>query len=352
MTPLLRVKDIHKRFSPQGAPVLDGVSFDAEEGELFALVGPSGCGKTTALRCVAGFERVDAGTIELRGKALAAPRVHAPPEQRGIGFVFQDYALFPHLTVLDNVRFGLQGMRKGAATDRAREVLAMVGLKGVEDRFPSQLSGGQQQRVALARSIAPSPRLLLLDEPFSNLDAALRNNTRAEIRALLKDAGMTAILVTHDQEEALSIADRLAVMSHGRIEQSGAPEAIYNHPSNPFVAEFLGATNLIRVNAVEDGAESILGPLRLDRAARGDVVVSMRPEQLAMETPQDGEAAGEILSREFKGHDQTYRVRIAGVTIVVQTHASSPWRVGDRVALRPLQPAVVVTPACVELSNA
>ncbi len=239
MPALLTVSCLSKRFALNALPVVNGLSFEVEEGETFALLGPSGCGKTTALRCIAGFERADSGTVTLAGRTLVADGVAVPPEQRGIGFVFQDYALFPHLSVRDNVLFGLRTMGKKQSAERADDVIRLVGLAGFEHRKPHALSGGQQQRVALARAIAPRPRLLLLDEPFSNLDALLRQEMRERVREMLKQEGMTALLVTHDQEEALSFADRVAVMQNGRIDQIGTPEAIYATPRTLFVAQFL-----------------------------------------------------------------------------------------------------------------
>ncbi len=348
MTPLLAVEDLHKRFNPGDPLVLGGVTFTLEDGEIFALVGPSGCGKTTALRIIAGFERPCAGVVRLRDRVIAGPGAHTPPEDRGVGFVFQDYALFPHLSVLENVMFGLHRLARRAARKRAEEVLAMVGLSHVTERFPPQLSGGQQQRVALARSIAPSPRLLLLDEPFSNLDAGLRQATRTEVRDLLKRSGMSAILVTHDQEEALTMAGRLGVMNAGKLEQTGVPEQLYRQPASSFVAQFLGATNLIEATARGLHAETLLGNLPLDHTATGEVLLSVRPEQLSIEPMVDGVPGGEILTREFKGHDQTYRVLIQDRIVAVQTHPNSPWSVGDRVSVRPLEPAVVLRAASSE----
>lgn len=209
----LRVENLTKRFHPDLPPVVQEVSFSLERGEVFALLGPSGCGKTTTLRLIAGFEHPDAGAIYVDGQAIT----HLPPERRGIGFVFQDYALFPHLTVEQNVAFGLRGMSAKARRERAMEVLQMVGMTVFKDRKPSELSGGQQQRVALARAIAPGPKVVLLDEPFSSLDAGLRQATRDEVRHLLKASGIASVLVTHDQEEALSFADRLGVMRSGQL---------------------------------------------------------------------------------------------------------------------------------------
>ena len=215
MSMILQVDGLTKHFEPEAPPVVSEVGFAVEDGEIFALLGPSGCGKTTTLRCIAGFERSDAGTVSLQDRLLTGPGVHVPPEQRGVGLVFQDFALFPHLSVLENVMFGLPKKPAADRERRAREALKMVGLDGLGDRAPHNLSGGQQQRVALARTLAPQPGLILLDEPFSNLDALLRQGTRQEVRTLLKKQGMSAVLVTHDQEEALSFADRIGVMRRG-----------------------------------------------------------------------------------------------------------------------------------------
>jgi len=342
MTALLTMDRVSKTFSHRDGPVLREVSFSVEPGELFSLVGPSGCGKTTALRIVSGFERPGSGTVSLGGRMLSGPKVHVSPEDRGLGFVFQDYALFPHLTALDNVAFGLRGLPKSKARARAMESLTMVHLAEAAHRYPGQLSGGQQQRVALARSLAPRPKVLLMDEPFSNLDAGMRLATRSEVRALLKASGTTTVLVTHDQEEAMTMGDRLAIMRDGRVEQADAPETLYRKPRTAFVAAFLGATNLLQAEA--DGADAIsaLGPLILDRQARGPVQVSLRPEQLVMSPPADGGPRAIITAREFKGHDQTYRVCLAGQELLVQSHSSCTWRPGDQVRLQVLDAAVVL----------
>lgn len=330
----LRVENLTKRFHPDLPPVVQKVSFSLERGEVFALLGPSGCGKTTTLRLIAGFEHPDAGAIYVDGQAIT----HLPPERRGIGFVFQDYALFPHLTVEQNVAFGLRGMSAKARRERAMEVLQMVGMTVFKDRKPSELSGGQQQRVALARAIAPGPKVVLLDEPFSSLDAGLRQATRDEVRHLLKASGIASVLVTHDQEEALSFADRLGVMRSGRLEQIGTPEEVYERPSTPFVAQFLGRTNLLPGEARGLEATTALGKLALASGAVGPVMLSLRPEHLRLE--MGGEA--EVLAREFKGHDLTYRVRLAGREYLVHEASGSAFRPGDRVHIRVVAKAVVV----------
>jgi iron(III) transport system ATP-binding protein len=324
--------------------VVQEVSFEVGPSEVFALLGPSGCGKTTTLRLIAGFEQADRGQIWLDGQEIT----RRPPEERGIGFVFQDYALFPHLSVYENVAFGLRHLRGKARQERVLEVLGLVGLTVFRDRKPGELSGGQQQRVALARAIAPGPKLVLLDEPFSSLDAALRQSTRDEVRSLLKQSGIGAILVTHDQEEALSFADRLAVMRSGQLEQIGTPEEVYHHPRTPFVAQFLGRTNLIPGEARGLEAETPLGRVMLAEEARGAVLLSLRPEGLALAAPLEHlgivgrQLEGMVLAREFKGHDMTYRIQLGGRELLVQESPESPFRPGDKVRVLVRAKAVVV----------
>ncbi len=342
--PILRVQGLTKRFHPSLPPVVQGVSFEVGQGEVIALLGPSGCGKTTTLRLIAGFEQADSGQIWLDNQEIT----RLPAEERGIGFVFQDYALFPHLTVFENVAFGLRHLRGKARQTRVLEVLGLVGLTVFKDRKPSELSGGQQQRVALARAIAPGPRLVLLDEPFSSLDAALRQSTRDEVRALLKQSGIGAVLVTHDQEEALSFADRLAVMRAGQLEQTGTPEEVYHHPRTPFVAQFLGRTNLIPGEARGLEAETPLGRVVLTEEAYGAVLLSLRPEGLALAAPlghlgiSGQQLQGIVLAREFKGHDMTYRIELGNRELTVQESPKSPFRPGDKVRVLVRAKAVVV----------
>lgn len=347
--PILSVDNLQKRFG-SGPPVVSGLDFEVEEGEIFALLGPSGCGKTTTLRILGGFERQDGGCVRFGGRVLCGDDDDVPAERRGIGLVFQDYALFPHLTVLKNVLFGLRNWSKSDRRKRAKDVIQMVGLSGFEDRYPRQLSGGQQQRVAIARTLAPKPSLVLLDEPFSNLDALLRQSTRQEIREVLKEAGMTALLVTHDQEEALSFADRVAVMRGGRIEQVGTPEEVYYRPRTLFVAQFLGRTNLLLAQAHGGMATTSIGRLPIDRETDGNVLLSLRPEHLALGDPDEMPEAprGHVTAREFKGHDITFRVDVEGSEYLAHTHNRVTYQAGDAVALYPTEPAVVLegmTPA-------
>jgi iron(III) transport system ATP-binding protein len=329
---LLQVEGLTRQFTAGEAAAVDRVSFALGEGELLALLGPSGCGKTTTLRMIGGLEEPDAGRILLRGRDIT----RLPPEKRGIGIVFQDYALFPHLDVLDNVRFGLRHLSRAQARARAEEMLALVGLEGLARRRPHELSGGQQQRVALARTLAVSPLLVLLDEPFSNLDAAMRVETRQEVRRLLKRAGSSGILVTHDQEEALALADRIAVMEKGRVLQIGTPDEIYRNPATRFVAAFIGRSNILPGRAEGLAAETTFGRLPLSRAANGAVSLAVRPEQIMIEPDQQGRAA--VVGREFRGHDQLYWVQDGDRCFLVISGpgqgAEAPLEIGARVRLR------------------
>lgn len=345
MNQLLRIENLTKAFDETG-PVVDSLTFDVKENEIFALLGPSGCGKTTCLRLISGFERADEGQIFVEDQLLESPDQHVAPQDRGIGFVFQDYALFPHLSVIENVAFGLTDIPKHKRHVYAEEVLCRTGMGDYKDRNPSELSGGQQQRVALARAIAPKPKLVLLDEPFSNLDAVLRDTTRKEVRSILKKAGMSALLVTHDQEEALSFADRVAVMNEGHIEQIGKPEEVYYKPKTKFVAQFLGRTNLFHVDA--SGDEEVmteLGKLQLNCHASGRVLCSIRPEHLTLEKPNGTEVksgVGTIISREFKGHDITYHVMLNGEKYLVHTDNRLLFDPEEKVIIKPLESAVVL----------
>lgn len=343
MNILLKANGLTKAFEPP-EEVVKEVSFTVNRHEIFAFLGPSGCGKTTMLRMIAGFEQPDRGEVILNKRTLVDSNIFINPENRGIGFVFQDYALFPHLPVIRNVMFGLKNVPRKQREEQALEVLCMMGLREYRDRSPFELSGGQQQRVALARAIAPTPELVLLDEPFSNLDAVLRQSTRTEIRSLLKKTGMSAVLVTHDQEEALSFADRIAVMNEGRIEQIGTPEEVYYRPRTRFVAQFLGTTNLISAEATGTTALTEFGQVSLDRPTTGRATLSIRPEHLTIEQSSDHNEnpSGEIISKDFKGHDITYRVRVKARECLVHTDNRVNFHPGDRVHVKPLESAVVL----------
>jgi iron(III) transport system ATP-binding protein len=313
-----------------------------------ALLGPSGCGKTTTLRLIAGFEDPDAGVIEVGGRVVAAVGDGTwrsePPEARRVGMVFQDYALFPHLSVADNVAFGLPRLSRGEREARVAAALATVGLAGLGGRAPHQLSGGQQQRVALARALAPNPAVVLLDEPFSNLDPELRAEVRAEVRQILAAAGATALLVTHDREEALSLADRVAVMGGGRIVQVATPEELYHRPATRWVAAFVGDAEFLPGEANGRRVATDLGDLPAHSAATGPVEVMLRPEQLRLVPVPDAAGAASsdssdtaranatVLTRQFYGHDQLMTVQLdAGRHLRARLGPYGGIRPGDRV---------------------
>jgi iron(III) transport system ATP-binding protein len=315
---------------------VDGVNLEIERGEICALLGPSGCGKTTMLRLIAGFERPDQGCIELAGQVIAGSRSFLPPERRRIGMVFQDYALFPHMSVAANVGYAL-----GRRPDRARvaEVLDLVGLGDLGDRHPHELSGGQQQRVALARALAGTPELVLLDEPFSGLDAGLRARVRQEVRAILVAAGVTALFVTHDQEEALSLADRVAVMRDGRVQQIGTPEEVYGRPASRWVAEFLGEADVLPATVRDGWVECELARVPADGVGAGEAEVLVRPEAVALSYgPRAGgrtQLEGVVVEREFFGHDQLVHVELPSGRRVRSRSLSYPvWHPGDRVRVQ------------------
>jgi ABC-type Fe3+/spermidine/putrescine transport system ATPase subunit len=315
--------------------VVDGIDLHIEEGETLALLGPSGCGKTTTLRMVAGFLEPDAGEIHLSGRAVAGRGASVPTERRQLGMVFQSYAVWPHKSVFDNVAFGvaLQGLSRAELQRRVLAALDLVQLADFAKRFPGEISGGQQQRVALARAIVVEPKLLLLDEPLSNLDAALRHEMRLELKRLTKRTGMTSLYVTHDQEEALILGDRVAVMRAGRIEQIDTPEALYRRPRSRFVAGFVGASNAIPANVVERDllgarlqveAPAFRGPFwagaeasLLRAASKGDpVMVILRPEDLALAAPGSGDADARLIDAAFIGNRYDVEVDAGGQTLI------------------------------------
>ena len=320
----IRLAGLRKTFD---RPVLEGVNLEVGSGQIVALLGPSGCGKTTMLRLIAGLEEPDAGEIHLGQAMVTGPRRHVSPEKRRVGLVFQDWALFGHMTVGENVAYGLP--RKERSAQRVEDALAMVGLEGLADRQPGTLSGGQQQRVALARALAPQPSVLLMDEPFSNLDTSLRVHIRTEIHQLLVRLGITTVFVTHDQEEAFVLGDRVAVMSHGQIVQQGTPVELYESPATPWVADFVGDANLLDATAKGPVVETPLGSLPLRRPQRGQVQAVIRPEDIALEPGGDGQ----IELTEYYGHDTVYLVRTgAGTQLRVRAAAAPKFSRGDAVS--------------------
>jgi iron(III) transport system ATP-binding protein len=315
---------------------VEDVTLAVHPGELFAVLGPSGCGKTTLLRVIAGFERPDAGSVTVGGRQVAGERTWVAPERRRIGMVFQDYALFPHLTVERNVAFGCRRDNR----DGAQRALELVGLQHKADRHPHELSGGERQRVALARALAPGPDVVLLDEPFSSLDASLRADLRREVELILRDAGTSVILVTHDQEEALTLADRLALMRDGRLVQVGAPEDVYAQPAERWAAQFVGEVNVLPGVLRGESIHTEVGSFDLAGgvATPGSVHVAVRPEQLEFRSGREPNA--EVVEREFRGHDVLYRLRHeAGRTLLVQLPSLELYEPGQRVFVRPAESA-------------
>lgn len=333
----LVVKGITKQFD--GESVLRGVDLTVEKGASVTLLGPSGCGKTTLLRAIAGLDRPDAGLISLGEKTLSDQRTFVPPERRKIGMVFQDWALFPHLDVATNVAYGL-GREVEERSAEVEETLEMVGLSGFGRRMPFTLSGGEQQRVAIARAIAPRPDALLLDEPFSNLDAGLRAVVRSDTRALLRELEMTTLFVTHDQGEAFVLGDEVAVMKDGVIRQQAPPDTLYSTPIDPWVAAFVGEANLLFAEAGGGTAETILGSIPLADKAFGPHTVLLRPEQIHLAPG----SVGEVKGVEFYGHDCSYRVEVDGTEIIVRSLAAPAFARGDHVSLSYRGPEAVVYP--------
>ena len=308
--------------------VLRGVDLHVRSGQIVALLGPSGCGKTTTLRLIAGFEEPDRGRIAIDGRVVTDAKTAIAVEQRQIGMVFQEYALFPHLSVADNIGFGLPGNARDKA-GRIGELLALVGLAGLEKRMPHELSGGQQQRVALARALAPQPRVLLLAEPVSNLDTALRAQVRSEVKAILRQAGITCVLVTHDQEEALSLADEIAVMFDGQIAQMADAQTLYHKPATRQVAAFVGEANFLPAMAHGDQAACALGTVGLHEAATGSVDLMIRPEQLQL-LPEVNGVRAVVRWQEFYGHDQRIGIALeSGEALTVRMDGDAHFVVGE-----------------------
>jgi len=328
-TPIIACHQLSKRFADVTA--VKNLDLEIATGDFVTLLGPSGCGKTTVLRLLAGLEKPDSGLIRIAETEMARPGFFLPPEKRRLGMVFQEYALFPHMSVRDNIAFGI---RQHPDRDRrVDEVLELVDLEIFQHRGPHTLSGGQQQRVALARALAPEPAVMLLDEPFSNLDAALRQRVRREIRQILLRAGVTTLFVTHDQEEALCLSDHLAVMIDGRMMQYGPPEELYRYPATQAVAAFLGETNFLTGQADGCAAQSPLGIIQLHDPMAGAVTIMVRPENVMVQPARDGIAV--IIAQEYVGHSwivtvaipdgQHLRCRMPGTV--------APAAVGSRVAL-------------------
>lgn len=338
MNPVLELTSIRHAYGAQ--IIVDGLSMSLAKGSIGCLLGPSGCGKTTVLRCIAGFESLAAGEIRIDGKLVSAAGTYVPTERRNVGIVFQDYALFPHLTVEANVAFGLHRWPAAERKQRVLQMMDIAGLQALERRYPHEISGGQQQRVALARALAPQPDLLLLDEPFSNLDVDLRERLSLEVRGILKRQGTTALMVTHDQHEAFVMADGIGVMSAGRIQQWDSASNLYHHPANRFVADFIGQGTLLPATVHADGSLEIeLGacmgpaayPFPAPPASHCDVL--LRPEDIVHDDTSPVKA--EVLHKAFRGADILYTLQLASGTRVVSLASSEHDRaVGERIGIR------------------
>jgi len=340
----LEVAGLSVRYPGQRSPAVDGVTFALRAGDIGVFIGPSGCGKTTLLRAVAGLERASAGIIKLGGEVVDDGRLRRPPEERKVGMVFQDYALFPHLTVAENVRFGLHGQAREAQRARVGEVLQLVGLAEQATAYPHALSGGQQQRVALARALAPKPRLLLLDEPFSNLDVELREHLAQEVRRILKAAGATALLVTHDQQEAFAIGDQIGVMSQGQLHQWDDAYTLYHRPATRFVADFIGHGVFLPGTIVREGNRTVV------RTPVGDL---SDPDECALPCMHDGglcdvllraddivhddasPVTARIVRKAFRGSEFLYTLQLAtGETVLAHVPSHHDHKIGESIGIR------------------
>ena len=353
----VHLDDLRKSYGSER--VVDIPALDIADGEFFSLLGPSGCGKTTTLRAIAGSIQLDSGRIAIGERDVTALAAH----RRNVGMVFQKYALFPHLTVAENVAYGLEnrGFARHLAAARVAESLELVSLRGFDQRYPHQLSGGQQQRVAMARAIAYRPDVLLLDEPFSSLDARLRSSLRTDLRQLQRTLRLTTIFVTHDQQEALALSDRLAVMNAGRIEQIGTPEAIYEAPSSAFVADFVGGTNLLRATIVNvddsgsclvsvDGGGTLVVGAPAGMAAGANVVLMIKPERLRAIGGSSSEQAldAEVTAVAYLGSGYSYALDVGGQR--VETRQPEPALVGDRRAMAGDRVAVTATADAIQVT--
>lgn len=356
---VLQLQDVVKRYEQTLAPAVAGVSLSLQQGEILGLLGPSGCGKTTLLRLIGGFERPDSGEITLAGRQVATGRQWVPPEQRSIGMVFQDFALFPHLTVQQNVAFGLQKLQKQepqVVAERTQSALELVGLTEYGHRYPYELSGGQQQRVALARALAPRPAIILLDEPLSNLDVQVRLYLRQEVRDILKRTGIAAVFVTHDQEEAMSISDQVAVMNGGHLEQVGSPEWIYRAPASRFVAEFVTQANFLTAQRQGDDWATEVGVFAAATAdTLGDDLppagtLMIRQEDLLLEPDESGPVT--IHDRQFLGREYCYQLRTpSGGVLHARASTNRALAAGLRVRLSVIPQSARLFAASSELSE-
>jgi iron(III) transport system ATP-binding protein len=342
---VLTITGLRKRYPGAERDAVHDISLRVGEGEVLALVGESGSGKTTLLRMIAGLEVPTAGEIEIGNRVVAGNRLWIPPEHRGVGLVFQDYALFPHLTVERNVAYGLARRPRHERRERTEEVLALVGLEGLGDRYPHELSGGQQQRVALARALAPEPTIILLDEPFSNLDAALKARLRDEVGDLVRRSGTTAIFVLHDSEDALALGDRIAIMRDGTIWQADTPQVVYACPRDGYVARFFGETNLIPAIGTPRGYETALGlcPVPSINQNLGATTIALYPEEIELDEGEGEGVRATVLRTIFRGAFQQVTVQLNGstaeATLQLQVRMDGCWPLDPgtpiRIRIRP-----------------
>jgi iron(III) transport system ATP-binding protein len=328
----LEVRNLVKQFYGTQQSAVNNISFELSSSEILALVGPSGCGKTTTLRIIAGLERPDSGVVRLNDQVVASESVFVPPEKRGVSMVFQDHALFPHLTVSENIAFGLHGQSPAEIKKTVGEMLHLVGLLPLSRRYPHALSGGERQRVALARALAPRPVLVLMDEPFSSLDADLRMEMREHVRQILKSIQATVVFVTHDQEEALYMGDRLAVLQNGQLEQIGTPEEIFHESNTRFVAEFMGDSDFLKGKVTQTGIQTEIGLLEqvVDLPVSTQVEIALRADDISFQI--DGSGNSLIVERFFRGAYNLYRLRLdSGQTVHASTDHTQILPVGVRV---------------------
>ena len=326
-------------------PALFDVSLTIAEGSILSILGPSGCGKTTILRSVAGFERPQAGRIQIAGRCVCDERQWLPPELRGVGMVFQDYALFPHLTVTENIAFGLHREQRGSINNIVTNTLNFVGLKGMGGRYPHELSGGQQQRVAIGRALAPKPVVILLDEPFSNLDPDMRGQMREEVQEILQHSGTTAVLVTHDHDEAFAMADQVAVLNAGRLEQFDTPEAIYHTPSTRFVANFVGQADFIPGRVENGKIQTEIGQFDNVTGQRSgsSVEIMIRPDDVHIVPASPG--AARVVCRTFRGSENLYSVVLPSGQLLHSSEGSTTvYPMGASVDLKIVATHIVVFP--------
>jgi iron(III) transport system ATP-binding protein len=329
---LLEVRDLHQAYGDH--EVVAGLSFSLARGAIGCLLGPSGCGKTTVLRCIAGFEAVSAGEIRIGGRLVSGAGVMLPPEARRIGMVFQDYALFPHLTVAANIAFGLHRAAARERDARVRELAELVGLSAALDKYAHEISGGQQQRVALARALAPRPELLLLDEPFSNLDVELRERLSAEVREIIKASGATAVLVTHDQQEAFAMADEIGILHEGRIQQWDSPYNLYHRPANRFVADFVGQGVFLPARTIDGHQLEIeLGVLQGESRGQAELEVLLRPDDVIHDDAAPTQA--EVVHKAFRGAEILYTLRLkSGRKVLALVPSHHNHALGEKIGIR------------------